>query len=200
MVVEGTLRQSHALADPVQGQRRGAEGRDHAQPFVEPVVPAGTGARRCCGHPSAPRARRFRRGISCRVVRRFQVPLWLRCGGGLAASIGRAQRDEPRHHETDGAGQQGSLEPGGERLREWGVSGQQVAGAAGRDPAEDRQAERGPELERGGDQGRGQSGLMLRHARVRGRLHTGIQQPQPGPHDHQRGEQVAEIGAIHRWE
>src|SRR6266699_1769888 len=42
MVVEGTLRQSHALEDPVQGQRRGAEGRDQAQPFVEPVVPAGT--------------------------------------------------------------------------------------------------------------------------------------------------------------
>jgi len=69
---------------------------------------------------------------------------------------------------------------------------------ARRDPAEHRQAERGPELERGGDQGRGQSGLILRHARVGGRLHTGIQQPQPDPHDPQRDDQVAEIGAIHR--
>src|SRR6516165_11111526 len=99
--------------------------------------------------PASAARRRFRRGISCRVVRRLQVPLWLRCGDGLAASVGCAQRDEPSHHETHGADQQGSLEPGGERHREWGVSGQQVTGAAGRDPAEDRQAERGPELEGG---------------------------------------------------
>ncbi|HME67341.1 MAG TPA: SDR family NAD(P)-dependent oxidoreductase [Streptosporangiaceae bacterium] len=82
-----------------------------------------------------------------------------------------------RCHEAGGADEQGPLESGGECLRGRGAGGQQVAGAAGRDPAEHRQAGRGPELERGGDQGRGQSGLILRHARVRGRLHTGIQQP-----------------------
>jgi hypothetical protein len=43
-----------------------------------------------------------------------------------------------RCHEAEGADEQGPLESGGECLRGRGAGGQQVAGAAGRDPAEHR--------------------------------------------------------------
>lgn len=80
--------------------------------------------------------------VSRGVVGRFQVLPVFRGGGGLAAGVGGAQRDGSRCHEAQGADEQGPLEAGGECLRERYAGGQQVAGAAGRDPAERRQAER----------------------------------------------------------
>jgi hypothetical protein len=68
------------------------------------------------------------------------VGFW--CGRGFAAGVGGAQRDGSGCHEAQGADQQGPLEPGGERLRSRDVDGQQIVGAAGRNPAEHRQAER----------------------------------------------------------
>src|ERR1700757_4324958 len=92
----------------------------------------------------------FRCVVLCGVVGGFQVLLGFWCGCGFAAGVGGAQRDGSGCHEAEGADEQGPLEPGGECLRWREVGGQQVAGAAGRDPAEHRQAERGSELERSG--------------------------------------------------
>src|ERR1700730_6828273 len=76
------------------------------------------------------------------VVGGFQVLLGFWCGGGFAAGVGGAQRDGSGRHEAEGADEQAPLESGGECLRGRGMGGQQVAGAAGRDPGEHRQAER----------------------------------------------------------
>ncbi len=66
------------------------------------------------------------------VVWHEDLGFW--CGGGLAAGVGGAQRDSSGCHEAEGADEQGPLESGGECLRGRGAGGQQMAGAAGRDP------------------------------------------------------------------
>src|ERR1700691_6037595 len=76
--------------------------------------------------------------VLCGVVGRFPVLLGFWRGGGFSAGVGGTQRDGCGCHQAEGADEQGPLEPGGECLRERGVDGQQMAGAAGRDSAEHR--------------------------------------------------------------
>ena len=93
-----------------------------------------------------------------------------RCGL-LVRFTARVGGTEPEHgggEEERGAYDQRSLEAGGERVRNRGMGGQQVVGAAGGDRCEDGEPECAPNLLGGVQQRGGEPGLVGGDAGIRG--------------------------------
>jgi len=110
--------------------------------------------------------------------------------------VGRSQCDHRGDHECDAGAKQSSLEAEPERLGMLGVRREQVVGPDGGEGDEDRQPQRGPELEGRGDQRRCEPGPVGRHAPVGGILNAHHHQAQAGPHDHHPRKDVWQVGAV----